>query len=147
MDIVALAKEVGGQATISILLIVASWQAIRMILRRGEKDAEVLRRTLEREQVRVDREQARVDRERERLDEHLDEWQDDITENTKEKLILFAQLEQCRLDLANSKEMLARSGIGGLSASEEKALREMIVRLKAENYRLTEELKSKDESQ
>lgn len=76
----------------------------------------------------------------ERQQEQVGELQEDITENTKERWKLLGQLFEQEQQLKNCQELLARTGIGGLSASEEKSLREMIIRQREQIQRLQEEL-------
>jgi len=108
----------------AIIIAAIGANGIWQVLKRRDKDAEIIRQSLEREQVRADEER-----------ERLDELQEDITEQTKERWLLMERLARAEAESENCREMLSRSGLGGLNAAEEKTLRDMVTTLKAENVR------------
>jgi hypothetical protein len=111
LDIGTLVKEIGVQAAIALILVLLLAQAIRMILRRNERDAETVRQTLVREQGRVD---------------ELDE---EITEHGRERWTLIAERIKAEEALKACQEKLEDRGIGSMTLADEKVLRQMIVEL------------------
>lgn len=104
------------------------WQVIR----RSNKDADVIRKALEREQARADSERAQAD-----------DLQDDVLSQTNLRQELLerlaraeAQREAAEAERERCRETLSRSGMGTLNAVEEQTLRDMVTRLKQENERL-----------
>lgn len=133
--LVSLVNAIGVEATIALVVVVIVGMfaaAVYYVAKRGVKDAErhlkdadIIARTVAHQQ------------------EQVDELQEDITEHTAERWRLMGRLVEKEEQLKNCQDMLARTGIGGLPATEEKSLREMIVRQQQEITRLREELEIK----
>lgn len=104
-------------------------RGIYLVLKRSDKDAEIIRQSLIREQALVDAER-----------EHADALEDDITGQLTERQALLERLAKAEAERDSCHELLSRSGLGRLNASEESTLRGMITRLKEENRRLTKQL-------
>lgn len=93
---------------------------IFQIIRRSSRDADTIRRTLERREARVD------------------ELEDDATTQTSLRAELMERLARAEAELSNCQERLKQSGAGSLTPSEELTLRSMVVRLKQDNERKDE---------
>lgn len=106
-------------------------RGIYQVIVRSGKDAETIRRALEREQAHADTER-----------QHADELEEDITGQITERHALLERLAKAEAERDSCRELLSSSGLGSLNVSEEQTLRGMITRLKEENRRLNEQLKN-----
>jgi septal ring factor EnvC (AmiA/AmiB activator) len=100
---------------LALIGVIAAY-AVYLIIRRGNKDAEIVGRTLAKEQDRLDREQQRNDA-----------LEEDITEQSRERWRLIAERAQVEEQLRKCQEKLQERGIGSMTLFEENALRDMIV--------------------
>lgn len=139
--IVALIQHDPEKAVRIIALIIGFIGAhgIWQVIRRSGKDADAIRKALEREQVRSDHDRAQAD-----------DLQDDVTTQTNLRAILMERLadaearrEAAEAERDQCRETLKRSGLGTLNANEEQTLRDMVTRLKQENERLLKNQKGK----
>lgn len=114
--LIELIKRDPDTAVRVILAIVGGIAAygIYLIIKRGNKDSEIIGRTLEREQHRAD------------------ELEDDVTEQSKERWRLIAEKALLEGQLKECQERLAAKQASGLTVAEENVLREMIISLRDE---------------